>query len=123
MTDITERPNYSMCGAIYTRPNEVVFSGPRVVMCTFFKGHNGDCSWKALLKADEEAAEEIREMREAANADDDPAPTPIRDVLDGLNEGKFDPYIEAILAAGHSRKRALRGVREFPNLTGRGGSS
>jgi hypothetical protein len=31
-----------------------------------------------------------------------------------IDIGKLDPYLEIVLAAGHQRKLALRGVRGFP---------
>lgn len=35
----------------------------------------------------------------------------IVDLVDDIERGLFDAYLESILAAAHTRKRALRGVR------------
>lgn len=37
-------------------------------------------------------------------------------LLDKLINGDLDDYLEAILAAGHARKRARRGVRRAQGL-------
>lgn len=38
-------------------------------------------------------------------------------LLELINEGAYDEHIEAILAAGHARKRTRRGVRRPYGLT------
>lgn len=100
-----------MCGAAYRRDEVIDFGGARLVLCSYVKDHVGSHSWSALKMKDEE------DIAAAVKDEDDETPFVIQDILDGLQKGIFDPYIEAILAAGHSRKRALRGVRGFPDLS------
>ena len=40
----------------------------------------------------------------------------VHDFVEAIEHGELDSWLEAILAAGHNRKRALRGVRGFPGL-------
>ena len=93
------------CGEVYARPN-----GDRV-QCTYLVDHPVDKhSWYAMQAQDEAEA-----------GVNDYTPQAVQLFLDAILEGRLDPYIEAILATGHSRKLVLRGVRGFPGLRVHGG--
>lgn len=103
------------CKAVYER--QVPWADADIktpIQCTYIEGHDNSPvashhSWNTLKVQDEcdrEAA--------AATAAVDYTPVAVQALLDGLFNGDLDPYIEAILAAGHSRKRARRGVLGFP---------
>jgi len=88
-----------LCGMGYQRPDG------SVVRCTYIAGHPDPmdrCSWFGVKAQDEVDAEK---------GDTDYTPTVIQALLDAMLAGDLDPYIEAVLAAGHTRKRALRGER------------
>lgn len=55
----------------------------------------------------------IQALQDNANAAHGVLALEAEQVCTGLDEGRYDPYLEAILAAGHNRKRKLRGVRSF----------
>jgi hypothetical protein len=81
-----------------------------LIPCTYIEGHakaevpgSERHSWETLRVQDEYD-------REAAKTDY--TPVAIQNVIDGLLEGELDVYLEAILAAGHARKRMRRGGRE-----------
>lgn len=80
-----------------------------VVFCSFRKGH---------LNAAESSVPHswtwLRDAEKAAAQDD--TPSDVRAILDAITAGNADPYLEAILAVTHNRKRALRGVRGFGSL-------
>jgi hypothetical protein len=92
-----------LCGIGYQRPDGAL------VKCTYLAGHPDPavrCSWfgvKAQDNVDEERT--------------DYTPQAVQAVLDALVGGDLDPYVEAILAAGHARKRMLRGERGFVRLS------
>ena len=94
----------ALCGEPYTRT-----SGPSgtTVYCTFRTGHlrtqeaPTPHSWTWLRDAEREIAR-------------DDTPSDVKAILDAITAGNADPYLEAILAVTHNRKRALRGVRGFP---------
>lgn len=69
--------------------------GKPALACTFRAGHDGHHSWRWLQ----------REMEAERRA-----PSDIEVLIGNIAEGKADAYLEAILAAAHGRKRALRGV-------------
>jgi len=88
-----------LCGIGYQRPDG------SVVRCTYIAGHPDvmeRCSWFGV-KAQDEADSE--------SGNHDYTPQVIQALLDAMLAGDLDPYIEAVLAAGHTRKRALRGER------------
>lgn len=88
------------CGRLYSRPN-----GP-VLECTYVRAHGGYCSWHVTERADE------RTSAQAASKIDY-TPAAVQAFLDSMTRGEMDPYLEAILAVGHSRKRSLRNVPGF----------
>lgn len=79
-----------LCGETYTRPDGTHLE------CHYLWSHPADQhSWWAAQQQD---------MLGSNSAPD------IETLLDGIADGYYDPYLEAILAASHARKRALRGV-------------
>lgn len=99
-----------LCGIGYQRPDGAV------VKCTYLAGHPEQavrCSWFGVKAQDTSDLEERIDY----------TPTAVQSMLDALVEGRLDPYIEAILAAGHTRKRMLRGDRGFVRLEGTDGRS
>jgi hypothetical protein len=87
-----------LCLAAYVRPDE------SVVHCTYLAGHPSERhSWFAVQAQDVVSVESHVDYTETA----------AQALVDAIAAGKLDPYIEAILAAGHYRKLALRGVRGF----------
>lgn len=76
------------------------------VLCTFRMGH---------LDAAEASTPHswtwLRDAEKALTSDD--TPSDVRAILDAITRGNADPYLEAILAITHNRKRALRGTRGF----------
>lgn len=79
-----------LCGEEYTRPDGTTLA------CHYLWGHPQEQhSWFAAMSQDQ--------------LGNNTAPD-IETLLDGINDGYYDPYLEAILAGAHARKRALRGV-------------
>lgn len=103
-----------MCGIPYTRPLKLFPSDgivPRIP-CTFIKDHGANCSWFALKAADDIELERLREQeREQEQA---VLPAEVQKVLDDIQVGDFDAYLEILLSVAHGRKLALRSVRGFP---------
>lgn len=103
------------CGAEYQRyPSEAI------ITCQFLRGHvpTNVHSWQRLAEA--EGVQRDQDMRatqgpKGVGCDDD-TPDDVRALLDAITQGNADPYLEAILAVTHNRKRALRGTRGFGNL-------
>lgn len=86
-----------ICGALYRRTN-----GDEL-RCTFPARHGvSEHSWAGIRCADIEDAEKT-----------DYTPQAVQAFLDSMARGEMDDYIEAILAVGHNRKRAKRGVAGF----------
>lgn len=89
----------SLCGIGYQRPDG------SVIRCTYLAGHPDPtvrCSWFGAKAQDEADADRV-----------DYTPQAVQQVCDALLDGSLDPYVEAILAAGHTRKRHLRGERHL----------
>lgn len=105
------------CEVIYDREYEPgMFTQVR---CTFVNGHPGEYhSFRTLRLQDEidKAEAEVQAKREAGIGCDDDTPSDVRALLANITAGKADPYLEAILAVAHNRKRALRGTRGFGRL-------
>lgn len=92
-----------LCGIGYERPDG------SLVRCTYLAGHPDPatrCSWFGV-KAQDDADQDRTDY----------TPQAVQAVLDAVVGGDLDPYIEAILAAGHTRKRMLRGERGFVRLS------
>ena len=115
----------NQCQAIYTRKlSNLPLESPVSidVQCTFIKGHPGEKhSWETLKlqdEADREVAEERQRLLRGIGGigHDDSTPSDVQALLDNIVSGGADPYLEAILAVTHNRKRALRGVRGFGSL-------
>jgi hypothetical protein len=93
------------------------------LFCQYRRGHEGDLhSWEEVAEEDRrrEAEEEAASAARAAGADPLEARESARtleavvlDLCDGIAAGEYDRYLERILAAGHDRKRARRGVWGF----------
>ena len=97
------------CPAIYDRvlPGDL---SPQHVRCTYIEGHvesNPRHSWETLKVVDEteRTAEVVR-----AGAVATPA---LAEVIAQLRTGALDEFVEVLLAEGHDRKRARRGVLGF----------
>ena len=87
------------CGAIYNRQYRDGSSSP--LTCQYIEGHDtARHSWST-----------IREQDDYVDTQGDDTPQEVQVFLDAINDGRADAYLEAILAAAHSRKRSLRGVR------------
>jgi len=102
-TERAEVVTAALCGIGYQRPDG------SVIRCTYLAGHPEPatrCSWFGVKAQDEFDADKV-----------DYTPTAVQAMLDALVEGGLDPYIEAILAAAHHRKRSLRGVQHTFSLT------
>ena len=86
-----------VCGQKYTSKR----SGDLLV-CTAPMGHTvtelSDHSWEWLRREEEE------ETRDSGG------PPEIEELIGGIADGTYDPYIESLLAALHGRKRAMRSV-------------
>jgi hypothetical protein len=96
-----------LCEQPYTR------SDGRVILCTFRHGH--------LSTAEASTPHSWTWLRDAERAlRQDDTPSDVQAILDAITAGRADPYLEAILAVTHNRKRALRGVRGFPLLREQG---
>lgn len=94
--------NAVLCGEAYARP-----SG-EIVRCTYIEHHPvRQHSWFAVRSQDEADAATRTQVA-------DYTPVAIQAVLNAIVRGDLDLYVEAILEAGHNRKRARRGVVGFP---------
>lgn len=98
-----------MCRETYRRPAEVTH-GKRTVECTFIEGHPARHSWESLKIQD---ACDLEAQRASTDPALDDLPPEVVAILDNITEGHADPYLEAILAVTHNRKRALRNVPGF----------
>lgn len=83
-----------VCDEVYVRPNG------RVLLCTWPERHMGTRhSWYPVRISDEDHL---------------PVPlTGVQVLLDAIERGDYDQYLEAVLATGHNRKRAKHGVAGF----------
>lgn len=90
------------CDATYTRPKD------GTVRCTYISGHTAEHSWRVLKLEDDIARE--RALTDPALDD---LPPEVVAILENITDGAADPYLEAILAVTHNRKRALRSVPGF----------
>lgn len=100
------------CTARYSRPLSIVVKDdPGEVRCTFVVDHPASNHSFFALQCEDAVEAERRAKAAAAPADD--TPRNVQSFLDAIASGMYDPYLEAILAVGHNRKRALRGVRGF----------
>lgn len=85
----------------------------QTVDCTYVKNHPlPRHSWESLKAQDEAEAEASAVVRS------DDTPDDIRVLLRNIRDGNADPYLEAILAVAHNRKKQLRGARGFNDLMG-----
>lgn len=86
-----------LCGALYTRPDQTV------LRCTYLANHPIERhSWWTVQAQDDVEVDKT-----------DYTPTAVQAFIDAIDRGVLDEYIEAILAAGHHRKLARRGVIGF----------
>lgn len=99
----------AMCPLIYDRilPDSLE---PEHVRCTYIEGHNARCSWETLKVIDDAAREHVEEQR-------GDAPVELSRMLQLIEQGKYDRYLELILAVGHDRKRTRRKTFGFPRRT------
>lgn len=97
-----------LCETRYNRPHQLDPKAEKL-FCQYIKDHPVDRhSWFAIKTCDD--AELARLVKQDAGCYDD-QPVELQAILDAINRGDADKYLEAILAAGHSRKRLLRGVK------------
>lgn len=104
------------CREVYDRilPDDLA---PTHVRCTYIEGHDARHSFETLRQSDEVLrSESLRAVRASGDT-----PKGVQNFLEAIEAGLLDPYIEAILAAGHDRKRARRGVLGFPRTARRVG--
>lgn len=95
-----------LCGVMYERPAASV---PPLLRCQYIAGHPGERhSWSTVKASDDHEA--------AAAAQRDHAPAFEKRLLEDIEAGHLDSILEALLNAGHNRKRTLRGLRGFPHL-------
>lgn len=114
---------FRVCGQEYTSRSGITLA------CTAPAGHTMSelndprrfyHSWEWLRRTEEEEeaqeapaveepeeAPEITEVRELIESFGQPE---IGELIDGICDGDYDPYIESLLAALHGRKRAMRSV-------------
>lgn len=85
------------------------------IQCTYIDGHSSEHSFRTLMVQDETDKTALEQRLDLLQPDGDKSALAI---VRNIEEGKADPYLEAILSAAHNRKRALRGVRLFPDLNG-----
>lgn len=103
--------NQELCGAVYRRPHDLLDDGATIIFqCQYLNDHpDSRHSWFTLKHYDDLLVE--RWKQEQQKQDCDETPKELIAFLDAIADGRADAYLEAILAAGHARKRALRGVR------------
>ena len=101
------------CGAEYER-----YPTGSIITCQYPADHVPDHihSWTQLR--DQEDRQREADAKEAAQGIgcDDATPDDVKALLDAITAGNADPYLEAILAVTHNRKRTLRGTRGFRRL-------
>lgn len=96
-----------LCRSPYHRPNNTV------LLCQYLVDHPATHhSWWTCQIADETEVEQ-RRLRDHAASLLDTTPAGAQALLDAVLGGEYDQWLEALLAAGHNRKRAVRGVRGF----------
>ena len=102
-----------MCGETYTRPPKLFPSDGLVprIPCTFIENHGANHSWFALKISDDVALERLREVQVTL-------PASVQKLVDAIDRGDHDTYIEILLQRLHDRKRALRGVPGFSRRAG-----
>lgn len=98
-----------LCNETYTRPQRQGEKTRQVLSCQYIANHPGERhSWSIVETQDEH--------EQAAAAQRYFAPTDEKELLERIEAGFYDSILEALLNAGHNRKRTLRGVRGFPRL-------
>lgn len=94
-----------VCPATYERPNLMK------VRCTYIEGHESEHSFRTLQLQDTCDQERERALTDPGAEDD--LPSDVAAILENITDGRADPYLEAILAVTHNRKKALRNVPGF----------
>lgn len=82
-----------LCKAAYTRPDGTT------LLCQYLRHSSLQHSWSSTASHDLLSPSLTTVM--------------VQRLVDAIEGGLYDPYLEAILAAGHNRKRARRGVIGF----------
>lgn len=93
----------NQCDVTYTRPRG------GTVRCTYIEGHESNHSFRTLELQDVCDQERERALTEPEGD----LPADVEAILENITEGRADPYLEAILAVTHNRKKALRSVPGF----------
>lgn len=122
MADLTKP--LPMCMTIYHRSQRMREIGCKGnfqdLYCQYTASHGGVHSWGEIFAADSLTETQVIAQREAVAKVVTQPPVngtaAVTDFIEGIENGEYDPYLEAILSAGHNRKRTLRGVRLFPRV-------
>lgn len=105
-------PDVLLCNVPYERSKRYQDHGIlrpyAVLLCQLKAGHEGVHTWSGVYAMDTGALMSLGPPTEVTTT------STVEDFIDGIAVGEYDPYLELILAAGHDRKLALRGVRGFP---------
>ena len=102
-----------LCGETYQRLSVILH-------CHYLKGHPKEQhSWFAVQCQDESDMADAAAKKAAREATfNSDCPTEISHALTRIAEGSWDEWLEKVLAVGHDRKRARRGVKGFTNQAG-----
>lgn len=101
-----------LCMARYPR-KEVMGQQYEDLYCQFPAGHADGLSdepvhsWEAIRGNDDLLLHGVRQLGFRSPE------SIVADLIEGIEAGEYDDWLEAILSAGHDRKRARRGVRGF----------
>lgn len=96
-----------LCLAAYVRPDS------SVIHCTYLAGHEERQAAAQVDVRHSWFGVQAQDSVDEAVLPTDYTETAAQALVDAIAAGHLDPYIEAILAAGHYRKLTLRGVRGF----------
>jgi hypothetical protein len=83
----------AVCGVGYPRADGTT------ILCSYIEGHSANHSWRTLALQDEQDAALKPQYASQVAA-----------LLEAIACGDLDPFLEAILAGAHERKRVRRGI-------------
>jgi hypothetical protein len=102
----------ALCNKEYIRI-ETSTRTSQMLRCQYIKDHPSERhSWFAIAEQDafdDAAAAQREDAIQAGDAE-------VKNILDRIDLGYYDSYIEAFLAGFHNRKRTIRNVRGFPRM-------
>lgn len=120
MTRATDLDTPTLCMRRYERSDRMKKAGLKLtyqdLWCQFPKQHPAGCSWQQMFDLDTDA---ITKTMVGQSDTIDKTTALAVEIIDAIEDGDLDAYLEAILAAGHNRKRCLRGERMFGTLRSR----